>query len=49
MAKATLSDICKYFRLPSDTLRSIKSELDRLSDEDRAQIAEGIGNGTLTY
>lgn len=48
MAKATVKDVKEFFGM---TLAEMKEEWIKggLSDEDKNQIQEGIGNGTLTY
>jgi hypothetical protein len=50
MAAATIKAIKEFFGLrPGDTLKSFTAEWASLSDQDKEQIREGIGNGTLTY
>lgn len=43
---APLNKVAKFFGGP---LSQFTKEWKQLSDEDRTQIREGIGNGTLTY
>lgn len=49
-AQATLKQVADYFgRLPGQTLKAWTEEWKQLSDEDKEQIKDGIGDGTLTY
>lgn len=43
---ATLKEVRDYLEAPS---KGFATEWKALTDEDRAQIRAGIGNGTLTY
>jgi hypothetical protein len=50
MAAATIKDVADFFgKLPGQTLKGFSDEWKALSDEDKSQIKEGIGNGTLNY
>jgi hypothetical protein len=52
MAKATVKDVKEFFGM---TLGEMKDEWmgkgdgPKLSDQDKQDLMEGIGNGTLTY
>lgn len=43
---ATLKDVAAYFGIP---LAQFRGEWAALTDEDKAAIRRGIGDGTLTY
>jgi hypothetical protein len=46
MAAATMIDVMKYFEMkPAE----FKAQWARLTDTGKAQLKEGIGNGSLTY
>lgn len=46
MAVATMIDVMKYFEMkPAE----FKAQWDQLTDTGKAQLKEGIGNGSLTY
>lgn len=52
--KATLNQIVNFFGRDPDTggfrsLSDFRTEWLKLSEQDREQIATGIGNGSLTY
>lgn len=49
MAEATLKDVAAFLRKDNETLTQFSQEWKTLTDEDKRQIREGIGNGTLTY
>ena len=60
MATATVKQIKEFFHTPERpmTLKEMKTEWvgadetdprKKLTDEDKAQLLEGLGNGTLTY
>ena len=49
MAEATLKQIADFFRKEGETLSQFAAEWKALPEEDKAQLREGIGNGTLTY
>lgn len=52
MAEATLKQVAEYFRSGEggyESLSAFSKDWKLLSETDRAQIREGIGNGTLTY
>lgn len=49
MAAASLKETADYLRFPGETLSQFSTEWKRLSEAERAEIREGIGNGTLTY
>lgn len=46
---ATLKQVTDYFRKEGQTLKGFTEEWKALSEEDKEQLKEGIGNGTLTY
>jgi hypothetical protein len=46
MPLAKLTDVIAFFEM---TMREFREEWSRLSDEAKAEIREGIGNGTYTY
>jgi hypothetical protein len=46
---ATLKAVTEFFRREGETLKGFTEEWKQLTDEDKEQIKEGIGNGTLTY
>lgn len=49
---ASIKDVADFFRSgdgPKVTLKEFSDEWKALSDGDKAQLREGIGNGTLTY
>lgn len=45
--EATLKDVSAFFEFPS--LGAFRAEWSKLSDEDKRELREGIGNGSLTY
>ena len=49
MAEATLKQVADFFRKDGETLTQFSQEWKSLTDDDKAQIREGIGNGTFTY
>lgn len=49
MAAATIKQVTDYFRREGQTLKEWTAEWNQLSEEEKAQLKEGIGNGTLTY
>jgi hypothetical protein len=50
MAAATIKAVADFFgRKPGQTLKDWSEEWKLLSETDKEQIKEGIGNGTLTY
>lgn len=46
MAESTLLETMKYFGMTSNEFRK---EWQFLTEQDKAEIREGIGNGTETY
>ncbi len=45
-----LTTLFKYFGpKPGQSLTDFKNEVNELTDEDKATLAESIRNGTLTY
>lgn len=46
---ATLKEVATFFRKEGESLTAFSKEWQALSDADKAQIREGIGNGSLTY
>lgn len=48
-AQATLKQVTDYFRLPGQTLKGFTEEWKALSEKDKEDLKNGIGNGTLTY
>lgn len=50
MAAATIKAALDYFgRKSGQTLKDITEEWKKLTEQDKEQLKEGIGNGTLTY
>ena len=50
MAEITIKAIKEFFGMrPGDTLKSFTEEWKSLSDEDKAQIKQGLSDGTFTY
>ena len=49
MAAATLKTIADYFKLPGETLKNFRDQWEALSDKDKEDLKNGLGNGTLTY
>ena len=50
MAAATIKQVTDFFgRLPGQTLKDWTAEWSALDETEKAQIRDGIGNGTLTY
>lgn len=49
MAQATLKEVAAFMRKEGETLTAFSKEWQSLSDEDKAQIRQGIGDGTLNY
>jgi hypothetical protein len=50
MAVATMKTVKDYFGMkPGQTLKDFTAEWSALTDADKAQIKEGLGNGSLTY
>jgi hypothetical protein len=49
MATATLKVIADYFKLPGETLKDFRDQWERLSDKDKADLKNGLGDGTLNY
>lgn len=50
MSQATIKQVSDFFgKLPGQTLKDFSAEWSALSEVEKAQIREGLGNGTLTY
>lgn len=49
MAQATLKTVADYFKLPGETLKDFRAQWDALSDQDKTDLKNGLGDGTLTY
>lgn len=52
MAAATIKDVSDYFKTGDpdrDKLGNFKNEWTALTDKDKAEIKQGLGDGTLTY
>lgn len=49
MAEVSIAKIKDFFGLNGKTLKAFTEEWKALTDEDKAQIKQGIGDGTLTY
>ncbi len=52
MAVATIKDVSDYFKtgdVERDKLGNFKNEWVQLSDQDKAQLKQGIGDKTYTY
>jgi hypothetical protein len=47
MADATLAQVREYFGYPN--LSAFSADWKTMSNEDRAALRAGIGNGSLTY
>lgn len=47
---STLATLYRFFgKREGQGLKEFKAELDELTDNDKAQLVEGINNGTYTY
>lgn len=46
---ASIKDVMEFFGRNGGTLKDFTAEWATLSDEAKAQLKEGIGNGTFTY
>ena len=47
---ASIKDVMEYFgRREGQTLKDFTVEWGALSDEDKAQLKEGLGDGSLNY
>jgi len=44
--QAGMAEICKFFGMK---LPQFRAEWSKLSDQDKADLKKGIGNGSLTY
>jgi hypothetical protein len=49
MAEATLKQVAEFFRQPGETLSKFAEEWKALSDTDKEQIKQGIGDGSFSY
>lgn len=52
MATATLKTIADYFKLPGETLKNFRDQWEALSDQDKADIKEGLStddNGVQSF
>lgn len=49
MAAATIKAVSDFLRKEGETLKEFTAQWNTLSDAEKAQIREGIGNGTYTY
>lgn len=47
--KATIKDVQNALSIPGETLKSFADQWKSLSETDKEQIREGIGNGSMTY
>lgn len=46
---ATLKQVADFLRKEGESLSQFSAEWKSLSEDDKVQIKEGIGNGSLTY
>ncbi len=46
---ATLKAVTEFFRQPGESLKGFTEEWKALSDTDKEQLKQGIGDGTLNY
>jgi hypothetical protein len=46
---APMAEVNKMFRRTGQTLAAFVAEWKALSDQDKTEIRQGIGNGTMTY
>lgn len=46
---ATLKAVTEFFRQPGESLKGFTEEWKALSDLDKEQIKNGLGDGTLNY
>jgi hypothetical protein len=52
MAEGTIKQVADFFKTGDaerDRLANFTAEWKQLTDEDKAQLREGIGNGSFTY
>lgn len=49
MAQATLKDVMAFLRKDNETITQFSAEWKTLTDKDKADLKNGIGDGTLTY
>ena len=49
MATATLKDVMAFLRKDNETITEFSKEWKSLSEQDKQDLKQGIGNGTLTY
>jgi hypothetical protein len=45
----TLKDVRDYFKVEGQPLTQFGEEWKQLSDKDKAELKQGIGDGSLTY
>ena len=48
-APATLKAVTEFFRQPGESLKGFTEEWKALSDTDKEQLKQGIGDGSYTY
>jgi len=50
MPKSGIALAMAYFgKLPNQGIKDFKDDWDRLSDDSKAQLTQGLSDGTLTY
>lgn len=49
MPDATIGDVCKFFEYPEGDMKSFRTDWASLTDQDKADLKKGIGDGTLDY
>jgi hypothetical protein len=49
MAAASIKDVADYFRKGNQPLKEFTEEWKLLSDKDKEELKQGIGDGTLDY
>lgn len=46
---AGLAQVQKFFATPDYNMAQFRSDWSKLSDADKTQLRQGLGDGTLTY
>lgn len=49
MATATLKTVADYFKQSGETLKDFRDQWERLTDQDKADLKQGLGDGSLSY
>jgi hypothetical protein len=49
VAEGSIKAVADFFRLPGETLADFSKQWKQLTETDKAQLRQGIADGSLTY